>query len=694
MKATKRISALLLCILMLCSVVMLSACSEEKPADSNEAVYKVTVVDGLGTPYTEKVIVKFLQNGQSVAMAPVDANGVVEKTLTKGDYTVQIDSTGDSECYYDTAAAKLTADQTELTVTMAYMVGESTGSVTATSPVTGESMAYDVYNAGVGSVYLPLDAQERTYVLFTPTEGGTYEISAVGGAATIGYYGAPHFVQSNNVGEVKDNVLTLSVSASMIGSGSTGTSVYVIGIDAGEGTEGIILNIKRAGDPAWNIADEPYSVYQPKQEIKDFTLPEGTELTAFDITASTDTYVLVLNEEDHCYHLGTADGPAVYANLQEAVYGISLLTMVGENIYDADGVQIESGTSPFRYVYNNGKDDFFKEDYTAVTREFITARDKTTGVYPLTEDLYYILKMGIDHMGWAEQGTMNYLFSGEPNANEEITWMFLLCHAQGSTTNPGDSTDPGNTTDPGTSTNPGGSTTTNPGGSTTTKPDPIVDNKDEPIIPVPADTGLGDNSTHFEATIQPNHETYFNLYKMVSTVILTIDNKDAYVIYNKKTYEAVNGVVTVPGIKSQYTNSPVELIIGNKGTAETTFDVKLSHPVGSQGNPYKMKLSSFTVNAEKNNEQGVYYSWTATKSGTLTLTLDKVTSKSGNVQAGITVTVTGSDLIPHQVVLGEGETSVTIEVEAGDSVVVIIGALPNEKNQYLAATIDVTASLK
>jgi glucan-binding YG repeat protein len=38
-------------------------------------------------PYTEKVIVKFMQDGTQVAMTNIDANGVAKKDLPKGDYT-------------------------------------------------------------------------------------------------------------------------------------------------------------------------------------------------------------------------------------------------------------------------------------------------------------------------------------------------------------------------------------------------------------------------------------------------------------------------------------------------------------------------------------------------------------------------------------------------------------------------------
>ena len=206
---------------------------------------------------------------------------------------------------------------------------------------------------------------------------------------------------------------------------------------------------------------------------------------------------------------------------------------------------------------------------------------------------------------------------------------------------------------------------------------------------MPQDTGLGDNSTHFEATIQPNHETYFNLYRMVTAVILTIDSKDAYVIYNGKTYEAKNGVVTVSSIQSQYTNSPVEIVIGNKGTAEATFDVKLSYPAGTQSNPYKMKLGTFTTKLDKNNEMGAFYSWTASKTGTFTIKLDSATN---NAKVGITVTVVEGN-IPVQYSMPEGETSISVQVEEGTTVSIVIATMPDAQWNRPASDVKTTASI-
>ena len=113
--------------------------------------------------------------------------------------------------------------------------------------VTGEAISlsvgngsYDAYPVDAGCTHVELKAGERNYFLFTPTQAGTYEFSAADGAnVTLGYYGAPHFVQSNNAAEdVSENgTFRISVSASMIGKGDTGTTVLVIGVDSDSATE-------------------------------------------------------------------------------------------------------------------------------------------------------------------------------------------------------------------------------------------------------------------------------------------------------------------------------------------------------------------------------------------------------------------------------------------------------------------------
>ena len=670
MTKMKRYSALALCLLMV-FCLMLSGCNGGKdpdPTQSADATYKVTVVDGLGNVYTEKLIVKLMQDGKQVAMGAINAQGTFEKMLPRGEYDVQIASTNaDLECHF--LATKLTKDVTEAQVVMAYAPTE-TSSIMAPSIATDEQIAFDAPLVSAGSSYIELNAEDRVYTLFAPTQAGTYEFSVTNDDASVGYYGSTHFIQSNNLAEMNGTKFTMSITADMIGTENTGTVVLVIGLDAKEGKDGCILNINRVGDAAWSIEQEAWNKYEAKTPIQDFKLESGVKLIPFDVSASTDTYKLVLNEEDGVYHLGTTDGPKVYVQVGVSVYGICMKDMVGEIVYDADGVLIATGTAPFRYQKGDTKENFFKEDYTDFMRQVVTAADKATGVYPLTADLYYSLPLGIDNKGWCREGAPNYLLNGVDDVNAEIAWMFMLCHADGDI--PSDDPDSGNQP-----VNPDNNTDNQPTG-------PIEDNKEEPIE-------IG-STLEFTAEVKANHIVYFNLFRVNDTT-LTIKSKDAYVIYNGVKYEAKNGVVTVPNLYSQYTNMPVAIQIGNKGTKDASYAVVLSYPDGHRENPIDLPFKSFSVDVKKNNDQGVYYDWKATDSGTLTLTLDKVTSKSGNVAADITVTVTGANLIPHQYMLSEVDgNTLTIEVNDGDSVSICVGVMPNESNKYLAATVDVTAS--
>ena len=700
MKTTKRIRALLLCALFLVSVLAMCACGkrETKAPKENElagdngsnAVYKVTVVDGSGQPYTEKIIVKFMQNGTQVAMTSIDANGVAQKELPKGEYTLEIATTESSvNFWFDKESAVLTAEKTEIQVTLVSAASGEATSITATVPGTETSKEYDAYNVDSGSTFVSVTAGDRTYVIFVPTEAGVYQVS-VDGDAQLGYYGAPHFVQPLSLAEIVDNSFTVSVNKSSISEENTGTARYVIGLDAAEGVEGVMLNITRIGDPEWTIEDEPWSRYQNKWEITDYTLPEGVTLKKFELTAPSVAYKLVLNETDRCYHLNSADGKLVFVQLEKDCYGISLKNMVGEIIIE-DGVVMQSGSAPFRYMYNNGKDDFFKEDYTDAMRQFVTKRDAANGVYPLTEDLYYMLQKGIEFMGWCDPNSSNYRFAELPGVNNEISWLFLCEYVDGGnvvlplpeeTENYGGNTD--STVIPGPSENTGTTGDTGSTGTGTVPSNPIHDNKDEPI-----EVG---GTLQFDAQVQPGHLVYYALYKVTDTT-LTINNSNAYVIYKGKTYKPVNGVVTVPNLYSANSNVPVKLSIGNMGTSAQNYNVTLSYPQGHQMNPYKLSMGSNSTYSAKDNSQGVYYTFTASKAGTLTIRLDSV---SGDNNGNISITSTKTDGGTRSVNLNENANSdgrsVSFKLSAGETVTVIIGVSPSSGFDYPEATITTTAS--
>ncbi|MGN0998981.1 MAG: hypothetical protein ACI4PO_05465 [Faecousia sp.] len=406
--------------LMLCAALLLTACGGQgdttEPSGSAEAAYRVTVRDALGNPYTDGVIVRFLSGGEQAAMQVVDGNGVVEKTLEKGDYTVELMFTGDaSSYYYDPSGLTLSAEKTELEVILARTANQEAVSLYV------QGTEYAAYPVSTGCTYVNLTAGDRNYFLFTPTEAGTYEFSVIGGAGEIGYYGTPFFVLSDNAADATDKGISLSIKASMIGTGSGGTSVLVLGVDAGS-AEDCILAIQRIGDPAWDIADEPWTVYQTTAQLATYTAPSKPE--NFDLTADSDAYNLVYNEADGFYHLNSADGPLVLAYLAKST-----------RFLDSFQFMLENG-NVCKFFYNDDGSFLRKENYNECLLAYLENVDEDYGVYPLTRDLKYIFEQRGDYIGWWNRNSPSYRLLDDagnplPDVNPDIAWLSLCCYLEG-----------------------------------------------------------------------------------------------------------------------------------------------------------------------------------------------------------------------------------------------------------------------
>lgn len=418
----KRMISLMLALVLCLSV--LAACGGDKTgeqtqpttANTGEVTYRVSLADALGNPYADGFIVSFAGENGETSMQKVDENGVAEKVLPIGTYSVTVLNTGDESAYhYDNNADPLqvSAEAPELEIVLARTV---TGEKRTLYPQSGE---YDASFVEAGCTYVELTAGCRNYFLFAPTTEGTYEISVIGGVDSIGYYGAPHFVQEQNVGDMVDNVITISITGSMIGSGNTGTTVLVLGIDPGT-AENAVLAINRIGAHQWTVEDEPWLVYQTTAKLAPYTLPEGAVIREFDLTGS---YELVLNEADGFYHLDSVDGPLVLARLAEP------------NQYLDSFKTILDNTAIRRYFFEADGTFIRKEEYSNCVLEYLQYVDEDAGVYPLTEDLMYIIRQHGDYAGWYDKDGGQYLFrdskgSPLPGINEEISWLFTCCYIE------------------------------------------------------------------------------------------------------------------------------------------------------------------------------------------------------------------------------------------------------------------------
>ncbi|MBR4881644.1 MAG: Ig-like domain-containing protein, partial [Clostridia bacterium] len=391
MNLFKRITAA--AIAVICIATLLCACG------GGEKEYTVTLKDHLGNPYTSGIVVEFIQNGSKIAMQACDENGVATKTLAAGDYNISLKFSGDDVSYKYDESISVTSKQRSVDVVLSKAVNSEPVVLNVVS------VEYDAYPVSVGCTYVELD-EGRNYYIFTPTEAGTYEFSIADGTdATVGYYGAPHYVQENNNAEVVDGKFTISVSDSMIGTGEGGTSNYVLGVDKNK-ADACVLGIQRIGDPAWSIEDEPWEIYQKTSKLEAYTLPEGYVFGEFDITKSTDSYKIVFNESDGFYHLDSADGPLVLVRLAEDCDYIACF----KTILDRSGVT--------RYYFDDNDEFVKKVSFSECLLEYIEYVDENEGVYPLTEDLKYIIQTRGEYVGWWDIESSGYIYKDLNGAND------------------------------------------------------------------------------------------------------------------------------------------------------------------------------------------------------------------------------------------------------------------------------------
>ena len=138
-----------------------------------------------------------------------------------------------------------------------------------------------------------------------------------------------------------------------IGSTKDTTTTYVIGVKSKNGiSTNCILHVDRTGEPSWSIEDEPWqdAVANDKYLVK-YKGEENKSLVNIDVLQNP---IVVLNQNDGYYHLGSEDGPLVlirvdsdidylYASLVDICY----VSTFGAYFYDSDG------TFEYRERYND-----------------------------------------------------------------------------------------------------------------------------------------------------------------------------------------------------------------------------------------------------------------------------------------------------------------------------------------------------
>lgn len=242
----------------------------------------------------------------------------------------------------------------------------------------------------------------------------------------------------------------------------------------------------------------------------------------------------------------------------------------------------------------------------------------------------------------------------------------------------------------------GGDTDTTPTGgesttATTTTTAPTTGTTDGGLLPDDQRDGSKDlpfeigGVLEFDAVVKAYSVTYYDVYRVNGT-ILTIKDKNVMVEYEGKTYDPKNGVVSF-AVDSGDVLNPVKLAIGNTGDTDATFKVTFTYPEGTKMNPIKLKEGDLVTTLKAGNEQGLVYLYTATASGTLTI-VDKAVTKGVSYDVSLlNLNTSASRTLGEDGVEKEGKKTVSVEMNKGDKVEVTIAALPDDNNEYPAATI-------
>lgn len=195
------------------------------------------------------------------------------------------------------------------------------------------------------------------------------------------------------------------------------------------------------------------------------------------------------------------------------------------------------------------------------------------------------------------------------------------------------------------------------------------------------------DTTEFDASVKAEGKVHYEISK-VTNMELTIEDENAYIVYDEKTYDAENGVVKVV-ISAPDTYTPAKFVIGNKAKEDKVFKATLTGVKGTMMNPHVMSIGQFKTNVEAGNEQGVYYTYTATENGTLTL---KCVKSKDDVKYDITLYNLNTYANRTLSADANEDGTVSVDVNAGDNVQIIVSTLPNENNEYPAGEFDIEAS--
>lgn len=200
--------------------------------------------------------------------------------------------------------------------------------------------------------------------------------------------------------------------------------------------------------------------------------------------------------------------------------------------------------------------------------------------------------------------------------------------------------------------------------------------------------------TEFDVKVPANGKVYYNLYRL-SNVTMRIENPNAYVIVNGETHYPVDGVIETK-VSCEDTFTALSVVFGNTSNSKNTVHVSFVFEPGNVNNPIELVLGENQVTVNEINGLGTYYTYTATASGTLQLTVLGCTELATADIHLYNNSTYESVYLSYDGVTDEetGLRTISIAVNAGDVIQIIFSASTEPEVILSSATIQALASIK
>lgn len=255
-----------------------------------------------------------------------------------------------------------------------------------------DGYAYSETNLALGTGDYVLDAEYAyTVILFEPSEIGKYTITVSNGLIAVVSYNGMWVT-------IEPSAETVTETTAYWECGSVGQSI-LLAVTSADASASISVEKEEL-----IIVEIPWTKYENTVTPRPFTFAGDEDALLYVDTMDNVLDAAVLGKDGY-YHLGSADGPLLYANLNDTLMSLSAAMSYGQ----------------MRYVVKEGDEIVAKIDYNEALAEYVACADSS--LYPLTYDLILMFQNVGNYQGWYGEG-------GWVGGDLDDAWMFACYYLE------------------------------------------------------------------------------------------------------------------------------------------------------------------------------------------------------------------------------------------------------------------------